>query len=160
MSTSNIAGKQGFIGILHNVIIATEGICRDPCKRQDFCVKATDHCNSLLLWREEWIYLEVKSNKSLRYFIAIVYGNQHPKNSYQALGMCLSLRRPCDMAGCAVGRGTREAGHLLPAVTLALGKEDDQSLLFSPPGIRQDCCPSLHGQLCWTLKHSDADLKN
>lgn len=160
MSTSNIAGKQGVIEIRPNVIIKIEGNCRDPCERQDFCVKAIDHCNSLLLWREKWIYLGVKSKESLRYFIAIVYGNQHPKNNYQALGICLSVRRTCDMAGLVVGQGTREEGHLLPAVTLALEKEGNQSLLLSLPGISQDCCPSLQGQLCWSLKHFDTDLKN
>lgn len=74
---------------------------------------------------------------SLWYFIAIVYQNQHPKNSYQ--GICLLVARPCDMAGHAVGREKRETGHLLPAVLLALEKEGSQSLLFSPPGTRPGC---------------------
>lgn len=102
----------------------------------------------------------MKSKESLRYFIAIVYRTQHPKNICQALGIWFSVRRPCDMAGHAVGCGMSEAGHLLPAVMLALENEGKQSLLFSPPAIRQDCCPSLQGQLCWSLKHSDADLMN
>jgi len=89
-------------------------------------VKAADYCNSLLLWREKWIYLEVKSKESRRYFIALPYGNQHLKNSYQALAISVSVRRPGDMAGCVVGCRTREAGHLLPAVTLALGKEENR----------------------------------
>lgn len=83
-----------------------------------------------------------------------------PKNIYHALGIRVSVRRPCDAAGHVVGRRVREGGHLLPTVTLALEKEGNQSLLFLPPGIRWDYCPSLQEQLCWSLRCSDADLKN